>query len=47
MGQRSRRAWRWASRRRLAGRGRLEKLDKWGLVDVMPGAGELDEGRKD
>ena len=27
--------------------GRLEKLERWGLVDVMPGAGELDEGRKD
>ena len=27
--------------------GRLEKLDRWYLVDVMPGGGELDEWRKD
>ena len=27
--------------------GRLEKFERWGLVDVMPGAVELDEGRKD
>ena len=26
--------------------GRFEKLERWGLVDVMPCAGELDEGRK-
>ena len=27
--------------------GRFEKLERWGLVDVMPFSGELDEGRKD
>ena len=27
--------------------GRLEKLERWCLVDVMPCGGELDEGRKD
>ena len=27
--------------------GRLEKLERWGLVDVMPSAGDLDEGRED
>ena len=27
--------------------GRLEKFKRWGLVDVMAGAVELDEGRKD
>ena len=25
----------------------MEKFKRWGLVDVMPGAVELDEGRKD
>ena len=27
--------------------GRLEKFERWCLVDVMPCGGELDEGRKD
>ena len=25
--------------------GRFEKLGRWGLIDVMPCAGDLDEGR--
>ena len=27
--------------------GRLETLKRWGLVDVIPGTGELDKGKKD
>ena len=27
--------------------GRLEKFDRWYLVDIMPCGGELDEWRKD
>ena len=27
--------------------GREGRLEKWDLVDVMPSAGELNEGRKD